>query len=99
MSDLCRICLRSFETDLEIQNSRNMFNHYFEDLSYSEIYQLCIGHSIISDQPYLPISICEECERNLLNTISFKFQCLKTEDILANITIDKPIEYQEQYKK
>lgn len=92
MTELCRICLRPFQTDLEVLNSKNMFNNFVEDQSYSQIYEFCIGFCIRADDLDLPMNICEECERNLLNSFTFKYQCLKTEEFLKNIKENETVQ-------
>lgn len=85
-TEICRICMIPFATVFEHKLSRNVFESSLENLSYSEIYEICIDRLISkhhNGQP-LPTNICGECEESLLQSYKFKLQCLRTEELLIN---------------
>lgn len=93
---ICRICLRKFETEEERNRSKNMFETYLVNQSYSEIYEYCIGKNLtrqINNDQRLPTNACVECVNCLLQSFIFKLQCTRTEDQLINSNIPKMKEF------
>lgn len=89
---VCRVCLRKFETEEDCKNSKNMFETYLVNQSYSEIYEYCIGRNLtrqINNDQRLPTNACVECVNCLLQTFIFKLQCTRTEDQLINSNTPK----------
>lgn len=77
---MCRICLSTKNTDV----MKNMFKTSLDDESYSKLYEYCIGRRVKAEHNcnQLPTIICGPCEKNLLLSVSFRRQCLKSEKFL-----------------
>lgn len=75
----CRICLLPIEAD----TLKEIFNYSFDNISYCNIYEYCIGIPLDSGFKNMNTAICNTCEKNLLSSYAFKKQCLATEELLG----------------
>lgn len=80
MGDICRVCLSSSG----MLESKNMFNNFYENQSYAQIYEYCIGHPVTTKDNCVPSRLCNNCEESLCKSYDFKSLCLRAEVYLKS---------------
>lgn len=83
MGDTCRVCLSS-SCELD---SKNMFNNFYENQSYAQIYEYCIGDPVTAKDNCAPSILCSNCEESLCKSYDFKSLCLRAEVYLKSHSV------------
>lgn len=90
---ICRACLLTSNPNSGIPKTfmKNLNEYLYNDITYTEMYEHCVGINILSEinKPLnLPTFICETCEKNLLMCFEFRRRCWATENKLKSCDFD-----------
>lgn len=90
---ICRACLLISNTKSGLPRTfmKNLNEYLYDDITYTEMYEHCVGINILSEvnKPLdLPTFICETCEKNLLMCFEFRRKCWATENKLKSGDFD-----------